>query len=406
MADENAGTEFESGDVIQFIDLVKKPELNGRLGVVKKMLANGRFRIMVDGENDLAIRKANIEKLQENADGPNTNQCPSKLCMKTDGILIWPFSKEVKGCRLPSMNYLPDFDLQHHFKNPFELDTIDSSQWMEFANEFGSMKISELKTAQSTQVYVQKLKKVLKWKDPVRQLCIFHNSRKVCVYFDRKSSGPLNSRLASLCLGMSPEFAPNIKKFEVLKIRGPFLMYDHLQMPLDYHSLNITKCKIYGSGLGGREFRTGTINMHGFKHRVCDFGSELKSCKTSCESCEKYIAEMICRTVMHEQTTIDRISWTDQEIRNVEIKSFKTYQDMIKSGEISPDPIITEQTVKRLTQELERAEEAWESWPKNRKLVITEGSAYVHESAKDIAENKRVLKAVIAYCKSDNIEKI
>ena len=109
---------------------------------------------------------------------------------------------------------------------------------------------------------------------------------------------------------------------------------------------------------------------------------------------------------MHEQTTIDRISWTDQEIRNVEIKSFKTYQDMIKSGEISPDPIITEQTVKRLTQELERAEEAWESWPKNRKLVITEGSAYVHESAKDIAENKRVLKAVIAYCKSDNIEKI
>ena len=77
MADENAGTEFESGDVIQFIGLVKTPELNGRLGVVKKMLANGRFQIMVDGENDLAIRKANIEKLQENADGPNTNQCTS-----------------------------------------------------------------------------------------------------------------------------------------------------------------------------------------------------------------------------------------------------------------------------------------------------------------------------------------
>ena len=324
--------------------------------------------------------------------------------MKTDGILIWPFSKEVKGCRLPSMNYVPDFELQHHFKNPFELETIDSSQWMEFANEFGSMKISELKTAQSTQVYIQKLKKALKWKDPVRQLCIFHNSRKVCVYFDRKSPGPLNSRLASLCLGMSPEFAPNIKKFEILKIRGPFLMYDNLQMPLDYRSLNITKCNIYASGLGGLEVRAGT-NMHGFKHEVCDFGSKLKSCKKSCESCEKYIAEMICRTLMYEQMTIDRISWTDQDISNVEIKSFKTYQDMITSAEISPDPIITEQTVKRLTQELERAEEAWESWPKNHKLVITEGSAYVHESAKDIAENKRVLKAVIAYCKSDNIEK-
>ena len=48
---------FIPGQIIKLTDLISKPEYNGRSGVIRKELENGRYRIIVGDENDLAIQE-------------------------------------------------------------------------------------------------------------------------------------------------------------------------------------------------------------------------------------------------------------------------------------------------------------------------------------------------------------
>jgi len=65
MAEKSKDITFAPGGIVKFVSLISKPELNGRLGAIRK-ISNGKFQIMPTfGKNDLCVKKANLEKLDK-----------------------------------------------------------------------------------------------------------------------------------------------------------------------------------------------------------------------------------------------------------------------------------------------------------------------------------------------------
>jgi len=99
---------LETGTIIKLRGLKGKKEFNGRFGVIKKHLENGRFQVMIDGDKDLSMKEANLEPL---------GQCPNKHHLVEKGLLFWP---HVKGFSTPAIQWLDDEVLEKAFINPYD----------------------------------------------------------------------------------------------------------------------------------------------------------------------------------------------------------------------------------------------------------------------------------------------
>ena len=185
MADKSKETIFAPGGIVKFVGLITKPELNGCLGAIKKVLPNGRFMVMTTfGKNDLAIRAANLEKLNKRDSLSSADQCPNEKRPGTNrGMMIWPYIKEVNG--VPSVNW-SETDKLHQAINPFDVDCSKES-WKIAVNTPGSPTIMMSKMFDSNfprpmkvgiefveiQCVVNELKMVetFNWKTPRKWLC-------------------------------------------------------------------------------------------------------------------------------------------------------------------------------------------------------------------------------------------
>ena len=53
--------EIQPGTIVKFKNLVGKPEYNGRCGVIRKQLPNGKFGVILDAsEIDLSFKEDNL----------------------------------------------------------------------------------------------------------------------------------------------------------------------------------------------------------------------------------------------------------------------------------------------------------------------------------------------------------
>ena len=325
---------LETGTIIKFKGLKGKQEFNGRFGVVKKQLENGRFQVMIDGDKDLSMKSANLETL---------NQCPNKQKLVEKGLLFWPL---VKGFSTPAIQWLDDEVLEKAFINPYDKHSSFTSRNYG-AHAFAYPTLFDYDKEEKTQVsnsraddkpkddaenyedeefmegmmalkarnhkhfrnydqswrtiernltvdlikdkskrrkammkkYEDRLKEVLNWTDPTPWIRTITTEgavqNQVCIYFDADSKAPVNDWLRI-------RFS-NLKN-EMPQIRGPFVFIGALNELQD-------------------QPQTEMINYHkGIFHSSKYFGQpqEEEYIANYCENLHKILAKMASANVCND----------------------------------------------------------------------------------------------------------
>jgi len=351
MAEKSKDITFAPGGILKFVGLISKPELNGRLGVIRKNLPNGRFQIMLTfGKTDLCVKKANLEKLHRIDSLLSTDQCPNEIRSQTfsPGVMIWPYIKEVNG--IPSMNW-GETDELHHAITPFDTDYSKES-WKIALNTPGSPTIMMSKIFESsvfghtkigvefveTKCDVNEMKMVepFNWTTPIKWLCNAYDSTgylslKLCFFYDKDSQGPVND-WATQILPL-----PWLKGSNVFpKIRGPFLYF---RLYLDIHgnwalennqTLNGVKRLLYVQKNYGFEIE--------HQKKACKHLRAMPKCTEPCVHCKISVMEHLCDKVCGTQYTARTFKMESvlahQETSKIFEDSVRAYNNLIVAGEI------------------------------------------------------------------------
>ena len=296
---------FEAGTIIRLKGLKGKKDYNGKFGVVKKELENGRFQVMIDGDKDLSMKTLNLVAL---------NQCPNRQHRVEEGMLFWP---HVKGCPTPCIQWLNDDVLEQVFVNPFgenspflseptlpkstesdkSSEIIDDMKaltegnldrfrnydrsWIDIESNFKS---NHSKREQVMRKYETRLKELLNWSNPTPwiQTVTTEGSieNQVVVYYDADSKGQVNDWLNT-----------RFRSLIIPEIRGAFVFIGCLHdkphkgqqntEKINYHKTIFHTSKYYG--------QPGTNNYVSQESReMMKWGSNLR------KVLEKICAEFVC----------------------------------------------------------------------------------------------------------------
>jgi len=294
--------EMQPGTIVKFKNLVGKPDFNGRCGVVKKQLPNGRFNILNDAsEIDLSFNEKNLQII---------STCPNEQRLNTEGVLIWP---HVKGVNTPSMQWMNDPKLTKEFKNPYETDAIGRP-----AGAFKGCGIdifTGMFDDEDREKVMKKYEDILieklgwntpqMWRHQITSKGILQN--KIVIYYDEDSEAPVNDWLNSR---FNHSFITGIQP----KIRGSFLYINQLdekfgtvEETINHHKGIFHNLRYYERV---PDYRTMDEKEHTklsekYCRRLLKIRTILPTCSKKCDKCdaETSIAEITYSLVVDKTCT-------------------------------------------------------------------------------------------------------
>jgi len=160
-------TQLEPGTIIKIQNLKTAVEKNGTLGVIKKFMPNGSYRVMVHGKSDLGMKMENLEVL---------NQCSGKYRHKYEAALIWP---RINKSDIPSIYAIQDLypEIGEHFVKPVDCQDPGPGyafQSLQVTPESNPANIHKKGTKMAK--FSDVLKKTLGWKKPDYFMAIHETS--------------------------------------------------------------------------------------------------------------------------------------------------------------------------------------------------------------------------------------
>lgn len=241
---ETNKTQLEPGTIIKIQNLKTAVDRNGTLGVIKKIMPNGSYRVMVNGKSDLGMKTENLEAL---------NQCSGKYRHKYEAAMIWP---RINKSDIPCIHAVQDLypEIGEHFVKPFDLQDPGSGypfQSLQVTQESNPANITKKGTKMAK--FSDVLKETLGWKKPDYFMAIhgtnqeseckaypenYYIGNAYAVWFDEASEADDNDWIQ---IRFNQEGVP--------PIRGPCLYWDRLYKrevsELEPNVIDITRNSMY-----------------------------------------------------------------------------------------------------------------------------------------------------------------
>merc|ERR1719378_257053 len=177
--------EIKTGTCVYLKGLKKAEKYNKKPGLVKKCMDNGRFRVLLNGGNEIAVKPENLE---------NVNQCPNESRRADFGVLCWP---KLYDREFPSLQWIEYEEINRHFSNNVDMINPDSK---------------------NLENYLTALKNILGWEAPKMWYHDgYQNNTRNILFYDEASTAPENTWIHT-----------RLRRYQTPKIRGAFIQYQDL----------------------------------------------------------------------------------------------------------------------------------------------------------------------------------